>query len=189
MQRLNLTKKKFVIGLLCSLVILIIAAGFVQYVLPDVLEAKYKDQITNSYSASFPPLDPYLEKMGVALPSVKEVTCDNGPYSPSSPCSKSRATTFIKFDKSSAEKWLKASQQLESYLSTQGWQLETGSKNTTFTKIFNPTSDYQTYATYVKESQGVRCFVFADHLADSPYGSIEIVEGCSKYTRSPSEWL
>lgn len=189
MQHLKVAIKVLLLGFFSILIVLIIAAVFVEYILPKFLEAKYKNQITNSYDAAFPPLDPYLEKMGITLPPVEEVACDNGPYSPSSPCGKWRFTDKVKFDKSSAEKWLKTSQQLDTYLSTHGWQFEKEFNNTTFTKLVTSTNNYQTYATYTKESHGVHCDISAEHLTDGPYGGIRLVEGCSKFTLSPRAWL
>lgn len=165
---------------------------FVKVVLPSLLETKFKSQISSVYDTAFPPLDPYLEKMGVIFQEPTTATCNNGPYSPSDPCSKYRASKNIQVDPTKAARWTYTARDLDDYLKSQYWQKATASERyRTFADILTSTDNYQTFVSYSFESEGVGCSITADYTLgeNGANGTISVIESCSKRTSSPSEWL
>lgn len=78
---------------------------------------RYTHQINETFDAFFTPdLKEHLDKMGISLETSKPAVCDNGPYSPSSPCSRFSGSGYIKLNSSSVEKWQQSSKQLDDYL-------------------------------------------------------------------------
>ena len=185
------SKKHLLIAVGAIFILLCFSYGAVKYVLPNILVKQYKSQINDAFDTSFTPeLNQHVQKLGIPLTSKQPTECDNGPYSPSSPCSRYIASERIKVDSTQIEKWDKYSKDLDTYLVRKGWVRQEGIKLTSFTSLLNPTDDTsQAFATYERHQHGVTCYMSADYIENIPYGTVSIDEGCSKYTSSPSEWF
>jgi hypothetical protein len=163
--------------------------GFVQYTLPSMLTVHYRQQIDLAFRESFTPgLEGQVHGLGLTLPTAKPARCDNGPYSISSPCTKFTASEYLSLNGVSDEVWHTKSQALDTYLTSHGWQLQTGGRYSRFVSLRANTSGYDVFAAYARHQQGVTCTLTGSY-AHTTEGSLSISEECYKYTTSPTAWL
>ena len=181
MKKFAVTRKKLAILAIGTIVLALSLGLFVHYALPEILVAQNKHQVSAAFDKSLTPeLKDHLRDVGVHLQEPLPTQCDNGPYSPSSPCQK--YVTTIENNSFDANKWNKNSSALAVYLVQHGWEPYTDEGYQPIERFLG-SNGHVARAIYSNKDGCVLAFDY------DKQGSIAATLACSKYSHSPSEWL
>lgn len=156
--------------------------------LAALLDVYYESEIKSAFK-HFNQFDGIFQQVNVHFKPFDVPICTNGPFSPSSPCSKTRDTIIENFSSTSTKQmWRKAGPTLEQAFAKQGWRriMYADTPNPDIANLLDAQAPpFQIDIIYVKKIDKADCDIDFEYMINSRF---DVSESCTRMGTKTHFW-